>query len=147
MKKRMLILLCICLLCPVVLTAEFKPQSQSFAVIEAMLDSNTNLLWQVKETDQMNWEQAQSYCKSLELLKQNDWRLPQVDELQTLLDRSRVNPAADRKVFPDMKSGLYWTATPYTAQANSAWHVNFHLGNVNFSFKRSLAFVRCVRSQ
>ena len=71
-----------------------------------------------------------------------DWRLPTVDELQTILDRSRYDPAIDTDKFPDTKSLPYWTSTPLAWDSKSRWLVSFNLGiviDVNF-------YSACVRA-
>lgn len=41
-----------------------------------------------------------------------DWRMPTFDELFSLVDRTRYNPAIDIIKFPDTKSTWYWSSTP-----------------------------------
>jgi len=50
------------------------------------LDPATNLCWQEPPTDdQMDWFAANTYCDNLEQGDHEDWRLPNIDELISLL--------------------------------------------------------------
>ncbi len=71
------------------------------------------------------------------------WRLPTVDELQTILDRSRHSPAADTDRFPDTQSEPYWTSTPCAWDSDARWVVLFHYGYV-LDYDGSLR--ACVRA-
>ncbi|MCG8275371.1 DUF1566 domain-containing protein [Stenotrophomonas sp. NLF4-10] len=62
-----------------------------------------------------------------------DWRLPEVEELFLLADRSRCSPAIDVAFFPACKSDWYWTATDDASEEKDedtghsayAWFVDF----------------------
>ena len=77
-----------------------------------------------------------------------DWRLPTIDELQTL-----IQPA-----FPDCSSPpctkipgetavslAYWSSSTNTGTTANAWFVSFNSGLVNFDFKGLGYHVRAVR--
>jgi len=63
-----------------------------------------------------------------------DWRLPNVNELQTLTDWGRVNPAIDpvfnNSVDSFTQSSNYWSSTTYRNDSFSAWLVDFLDGQV-----------------
>jgi hypothetical protein len=75
------------------------------------------------------------------------WRLPTRQELESILDLSRHNPAADPERFPDMKSDWYWSSTPCAWSSARAWCVGFSGGDVyNLHRDVSSAFARAVRA-
>ncbi len=74
------------------------------------------------------------------------WRLPTVDELQTILDRSRHSPAADTERFPDMQSEPYWTSTPCSWDSDARWVVYFSYGAFNDDLAYGRACVRACRA-
>ncbi|MEX2964771.1 DUF1566 domain-containing protein [Microbulbifer sp. TYP-18] len=76
----------------------------------------------------------------------NGWRLPSVDELATLVDRSRHDPAIDTEKFPDTKNHWYWTSTPFARTDAAVWAVHFRYGDVGNDFRYNLACVRAVRT-
>lgn len=75
------------------------------------------------------------------------WRLPTRQELESLLDMSRYDPAIDVEKYPDTKSLAYWTSTPYAwNRCRERWVINFYNGNVYTADRTSVACVRAVRS-
>ncbi|MGI9213861.1 MAG: DUF1566 domain-containing protein [Methylococcaceae bacterium] len=74
------------------------------------------------------------------------WRLPNVKELASIVDRSRVSPAIDPKAFPVTQSAWFWSSSPYAGKPNDAWVVDFGDGNVDGYVNRDNTFaVRLVR--
>lgn len=73
-----------------------------------------------------------------------DWRLPTVDELITLLDRARYNPAIDTDAFPDTESDWYWTSTPCAENPSAVWVVCFEKGHVCCG--NTLTLEGCIRA-
>lgn len=74
------------------------------------------------------------------------WRLPTVDELQTILDRSRHSPAADTERFPDTQSEPYWTSTPCSWDSDARLVVLFLYGSVYVNDDYNRACVRACRA-
>ena len=61
---------------------------------ETVFDSSTNLLWQKSFVSDKTWKEALEYCEGLEYGGYSDWRLPNKNELATLLDYSKM-PATE----------------------------------------------------
>jgi len=60
------------------------------------------------------------------------WRLPNVNELASIAEDCRVEPAINRVIFPDVgtsSTSIYWTSSPVFSNANNAWVVIFHEGS------------------
>ena len=57
---------------------------------EAIRDSSTKLLWQKSFVSEKTWKEALEYCENLEYAGYSDWRLPNKNELATLLDYSKM---------------------------------------------------------
>ncbi|MCK9464119.1 MAG: DUF1566 domain-containing protein, partial [Proteobacteria bacterium] len=58
------------------------------------LDPATNLCWQnPPPDDKLNWEAAKAYCDGLSLGGHDDWRLPKIHELNSIV-RGCVNGTA-----------------------------------------------------
>ncbi|MBU0673802.1 MAG: DUF1566 domain-containing protein [Proteobacteria bacterium] len=74
-------------------------------------DYTTGLLWQQQGMDELSWEEAISYCEELVLAGAGDWRLPNIKELQTIVDTSVLYPAVSRRYFPGIRSSFYWSST------------------------------------
>lgn len=118
-------------------------------------DTCTGLTWQqvtadvnddgvVDASDVVNWFDALLYCESLTLGGEEDWRLPNVRELQSLVDYGRYNVALD-PLFTALPS-WYWTSTTEAEDSISAWYVDFAMGYVyRDNSKANRHFVRAVR--
>jgi hypothetical protein len=90
---------------------------------------------------------AATYCRNLTLGGFRDWRLPTIDELMYIADRSKANPAIDGIYFKYVVSGYYWSSSTVVGFANNAWDVLFYNGNDNWHLKSYSNYVRCVRGQ
>ena len=93
-------------------------------------DIATGLMWQQTTSDSMNWENALSYCENLVLSEYDDWRLPSLMELQTIVDYSK-SPAIDTNYFPTTLSSYHWSSTTNVGSNSKAWVVNFGAGDGN----------------
>ena len=114
-------------------------------------DTETGLMWQQGEAGAMDWEAAITYCENLVLPVggYDDWRLPNRNELQSLVDYSRHNPAIDRTYFPGDMSSSYWSSTTKVDlddTGGSAYFVGFYSGGVDgYGGKSGSYYVRAVR--
>jgi Protein of unknown function (DUF1566) len=89
-------------------------------------------------------EQALQHAKS-----QEGWRLPNVKELSSMLDRGCQNPAIDSEAFPSTPSWKYWSSSPVaTDSARAAWYVDTYYGQVILFDQRSNPYIhiRLVRT-
>ena len=62
-----------------------------------------------------SWQQAFSWAaasNTSEAYGYNDWRLPNVKELGSIVDFSKHTPAINSSIFPSTSTGSYWTSTP-----------------------------------
>jgi len=109
-------------------------------------DSATGLQWQDDEVgDEATWEDAIDRCETLTLGGYNDWRLPNINELKSIIDRSKVDPAI-KDGFENVSSCNYWSSTTSDEYRHGAWRVVFSDGRVYFYDKDSNYYVRCVRA-
>jgi Protein of unknown function (DUF1566) len=76
---------------------------------------------------------------------QTGWRLPNVKELTSLVDRSRSDPSINVAAFPATPSDWYWTSSPLVGDSSGAWFVYFSYGGVNGNSRYGSSRVRLVR--
>jgi len=112
---------------------------------DVVIDNATALEWQDNESVDSNWSDAISYCSSLPL-DGGDWRLPTIEELETLVDNGHYDPSTTGEIFSHISSSRYWSSTTYGNYTNYAWVVDFHDdGNMYGYTKANSYYVRCVR--
>jgi hypothetical protein len=74
------------------------------------------------------------------------WRLPNVKELASLVDRGRTSPAIDVAAFPATPSTWFWSSSPYAGYSYVAWDVYFGDGGVDYNLRYLNVAVRLVRA-
>ena len=113
-------------------------------------DTETGLMWQkATAPGTYTWQEALTYAEGLELPAggYTDWRLPNRNELQTLVDYSQYNPSINSLLQTPTLSSYYWSSTTDAYYTSNAWHVNFLNGLVYFpSDKSNSYYVRAVRA-
>jgi hypothetical protein len=110
-------------------------------------NTDTGLMWQ-QATGTYTWQQALSYCESSTLAGYDDWRLPNVNELHSIVDYSRYDPAINTTFFPNTESNHYWSSTTDANTPVGVWGVFFGNGYVIYnskSFGYVKSYVRAVR--
>jgi hypothetical protein len=119
-------------------------------------DTCTGLMWQQDtadvdgdghvtfESDRITWCEALAYCDNLSFAGHDDWRLPNVQELQSIVAYGRSGPAID-PVFGTLSS-CYWSSTSVAGDPGYAWHVGFGGGSIGYGRKVVGFNVRAVRS-
>ena len=105
-------------------------------------DLATDLMWQ-QDSDTMNWEAALNYCETLNFAGCSDWRLPNIQELRTIVDYSKspaVNP-----LFSTILGSNYVQSSTLDVGGGGVWllwpiegYINVGGATVSFS-------VLCVR--
>jgi hypothetical protein len=99
-------------------------------------DQATGLMWMSADIGQaMDWDDALAYAESASFAGYDDWRLPDVKELQSIVDYSGLYPAIDDSYFSctelsENEFYYYWTSTSaYFSTSDPgygyAWYVAF----------------------
>lgn len=146
-------------------------QTGSSAKKESAKPAETsNLLWSSKASRQMNWNDALIYCKNLNEGGSSHWRLPNIDELRTLIVNNpgtqtggtcKISAKAGKLASKDRSndcnsnygssklgdSGEFWSSSTNINYSNYAWGVDFNGGAVYAYSKDNIYPVRCVRQQ
>lgn len=105
-------------------------------------DTTTDLIWQKEYNSSTTWVNALSYCETSTYAGYADWRLPNIEELKTLIDDSKYNPASS---FPGMPSNYFWSSSSRVSSTVRAWYVDFGNGEVAYNYKTFNYYARCVR--
>lgn len=99
----------------------------------------------------MTWDGAHARADSSTFAGYDDWRLPNVKELHSIVETCGYDPAINTTVFPNVPrpafGAVYFTSTTWAAGASSAWLFMFDRGGGVGSSKPKQGglFVRLVR--
>ena len=126
--------------------------------LRMVFDDNTGLYWEVKSpefgevnfcSDTYTWNDAQKvYIKRLNDTSYggfDDWRIPNKDELRSIINYSFTNPAVDTSYFENCKTDDYWTSVTYEMQPNFGWVLFFGFGSGIAKSKNAKRYVIAVR--
>lgn len=112
-------------------------------------DEATGLMWmQADNMEGLNWKDALSYAENLEFAGYDDWRLPDIKELQSILDYTRApgttNSAAIDPLFNcaqitneggQLDYPYYWSGTTHINMSHEAGGAGAYM-----SFGRALGY-------
>ncbi|WP_230659789.1 Lcl C-terminal domain-containing protein [Psychrobacter sp. I-STPA10] len=118
-------------------------------------DTQTGLIWQrcslgqawdgkncIGKAKAYTWEQALKQTKVLG----KGYRLPNIRELSSIVERQCYNPAITGGIFPNTQSSDYWSSSP-SMNSDSVWSMNFNYGYTLSFSKNDVHYVRAVRSK
>jgi hypothetical protein len=136
------------------------PDQYTLISEDAARDNYTRLIWQRDgaASGLLSWSDAVSYCEDLSLGGYDNWRLPTLRELSTLVDEATVAPAINTTVFSNTSYGArqpdkwYWAS--HQARGSSAsWGINFDDGFTGFNSGSAAwntfgpSWVKCVHDE
>jgi len=90
------------------------------------------------------WSAAITFIEGLSFAGHDDWRLPNIKELQSIIDFSKSNPAID-PVFTNTTSNFYWSSTTYAGGSAFGWGFYFDVGSMDYLTKGNSYYIRPVR--
>jgi hypothetical protein len=132
-------------------------------------DVNTGLQWEKKSDDGSihdkdvfyTWSNALavhvSGLNTANFAGHNDWRLPNVRELQSIVNYENYSPAVSSAFNTGCTGGCavtacsctapsdYWSSTSLAASPGNTWHVDFIIGRPDLHARSNSYNVRAVR--
>lgn len=120
-------------------------------------DIGTGLMWlkcplgvsgnicEVGLPQNFTWEQALTEANISFLINYPDWRLPNIKELQSIVEQRCQNPSINTDFFPNPPNQPtinIWSSSTNAQQSNNAWYLSFNFG---LSESESRSFPRQVR--
>jgi hypothetical protein len=132
-----------------------------------VLDETTNLIWTkcsisgttgnplddfggscnspVPGTDNIIWTDALSTCENSSYGGSDNWRLPSLRELASIIKHDvAIGPYID-DIFPKTYNDRYWTSTSRADFGTIGRDIIFTTGQIAGNWKTLFNFVRCVR--
>jgi len=107
-------------------------------------DNLTGLVWTKNANlpgGTLTWQAALDYVAGMnagtyENFGYTDWRLPNVNELKSLIDNSKYDLALPQgQPFTNVQSYYYWSSTTNAYYTDYAWFVNMSYGYVSYDYK------------
>jgi len=121
-----------------------KTEESNFVVY----DTTTSLMWQDNNNvmfSSYSWQDAINYCEDLNKKSFTNWRLPNINELESIVDDTLYDPAMSN-IFYNKLSEIYWSSTTVINDTTKAWSTNFLSGEMkDLTPKSDEKRVRCVR--
>ena len=85
---------------------------------------------------------AENFCGN------NNWRVPTIGELYSIIDLSITRPMIDNNYFPNAVVNSFWSSSPYVNSLNNAWLLEFYDGYLyNYLRSHKSYSVRLVHSK
>ncbi len=96
-----------------------------------------------------NWPGALLYARDTNFANHTDWRLPNVKELQSIVEYKCDSPSINASIFPNTSASHFVSASTDTNNSQQVWSVHFGYGTVgsgNMSFFYKFRLVRAGQS-
>ncbi len=110
-------------------------------------NTRTGLMWKQAIEGKYNWHDAmKKFSTNVSFAGYNDWRMPTIDELITLLDSTYQNNI-DLTAFPNTEATTFWSKSPTTNNNELLWCINFKYCSKVWYSKDNSFQVRLVRNE
>ena len=119
------------------------PPGRYTVQVGTVRDTKTGLTWQQDVAGPFWSSAAIKYCADLSLNGGN-WRIPELKELETLIDNTVSSPSIDTSYFPSTPPSWFWTSTLRSGTASTGWFVKFDEGTID-GYDDNMFYLRCVR--
>jgi len=106
-------------------------------------DRVTELMWQLECLEDVSWQEGLALCEGLEYGAFDDWRVPDFNELLSVVDYKKQKPAAEINFGVDYQ---IWSSTSNVVFPGSAFFLYSENGKVDSYGKLSEKTVCCVRN-
>jgi hypothetical protein len=90
------------------------------------------------------WQTALQAGAASAYAGKSDWRLPNIKELDSIVERQCYSPAINSTIFPNTPASVFWSGSPY-AGSYYAWLVHFYYGYDSYDYRSDSFYVRLVR--
>ncbi len=123
---------------------------------ETVTDTQTKLMWKkcaeglsgsncaTGSATTMNWQSALALDGST-FAGKSDWRLPNVEELRSLVAYNCHSPSINITLFPNTHVSYFFSASPNAYDSAFSWLVYFDYGYDSGSYRTNSNRVRLVR--
>ena len=119
---------------------------------EGDINTNDNICYGYNSGKESTYCNTEAFVKRVNeagLCGHNDWRMPDINELSSIVNLGRISPSIDTNYFPNTSSNHYWSASPSANIDSSgyAWRIYFYYGYDHIVSSGNNYHVRLVRSE
>ena len=129
---------------------------------QEVTDAATGLIWKrcpegmqwsgsacTGDAQAMTFDKARALAQSVAASEKKPWRVPKLDELFHLVDKSQGVPTLDARAFPDTPAMQFWTANinAKEGQGHRAHFVFFATGESSEEVRAMPFYLRLVRGK
>ena len=105
-------------------------ESSSWSVV-VLPDYNLMFTADLVSTERAVFDRCKQLCERVTHGIGLQWRLPELHELQLILDYTKSRPAADSDLFK-FERGLVWTNTKARWCERTVWQVELYSGRIDY---------------
>lgn len=116
------------------------------------IDRATGLMWPTdwsgaggNSGNTLSWSNAIAYANGLELGGFTDWKLPNINQLKSIVSLANYAPAIDTTYFLHVALVLLWASTTHVVLTDSAWFLGVEDGGSYHQLKGNAANLLCCR--
>jgi hypothetical protein len=92
------------------------------------------------------WASALVAAESLSFAGESDWRLPNINELRSLVERACKGPSTNAALFPlTYDAYRFWSSTSSFSDSGQAWFINMDTGEESLAGKDGYLNIYVVR--
>lgn len=114
-----------------------------------VIDKANKKMWQDTEDNVkllFSQDGAKKYCETLNLGGHSDWRLPKIDDLKQIVDKSRKEELKVSKKFTYVLADDYWAVNrTWRNLGQYGYYVFFKSGAIYYQNRTYPKYVKCVR--
>jgi hypothetical protein len=112
-------------------------------------DNLTGLMWvSTPSVTAATWTAALTSANDLTLCGFTDWRLPNVNEIESLVNSEVASQATflNTQGFTGVQANYYWSSSTYGGNVTAAWIISMNTGSVESTVKANSYYVWPVRA-
>jgi len=148
----------------VMTTGSARFQSETLSGDDVVIDNTTQIRWtkcalgtaaDCSGAPQLYSQgQAMGACAALNTMNsgagyagRTNWRLPSIEDLESLPDFERTQPLLPSANFPNLTSGQYWSMSAVATDSTFAWSMNLFTGEQSQTGRSTGLPVRCLSDE
>lgn len=121
-------------------------------------DDKTGLMWkQCSEglsgstcsinsgNNMFQWNNSLDIADSTDFAGFTDWRLPNIEEIRSIVAANCYNPSINEIVFPNTPSVHFWSSSPVVYDDGNTFMIGFYNGDIFFNTRQIFYNMRLVR--